>query len=202
MCVCVFYSSFFLQQNSFSFPGKLVFEENEVLAYLKRFYGNVIEDAEPFRFQPRPAAAGNAAGDAAPAPGQRPPGGAAGADAARARQDDVVRMDNDLDMRRNSPQQDVDGSHRGNRVHSNAQEPNGVLGDGKSVDAAVARDALLTDELRLAAASRSGLTGIDLSLCVAFYVMCTAILILIYYHFTVNRRMSLTGAAGKLFSKV
>ena len=46
--------------------------------------------------------------------------------------------------------------------------------------------------------SSSGLMSIDLSMCVAFYVMCTAIIILIYYHFTVNRRMTM---GFKLLSK-
>ncbi len=43
-----------------------------------------------------------------------------------------------------------------------------------------------------------GLNSTDISLCVAFYLLCTAIIILIYYHFTVNKRMSLSLAIFKV----
>ena len=152
-----------------SIAGKLVFDENEVLHFLKKFYGkdNIIDDAEPYQFSPRSV------------PSTRSP----------LRKYTQKRSSDFNNRKRNSFKTFTDrpagmGKSKWNfdedRISRLRKEEEGTW--------------LLSEELH----SSSGLTRIDLSMCVVFYIMCTTIIILIYYHFTVNRRMMM---GFKLLSK-
>ena len=154
--------------------GKLVLQEDEVLLFLKRFYSkhSIIEDAEPYKFSPRSVQTTT-----------RPP--------AQHRYN-TRRPTTTLDFKRRK------GYYKSTVKDGLEEKPKPAFDEER-----IAKLRQREEETRLLSArlhsASSGLNGMDLSLCLAFYLMCTAIIMLIYYHFTVNRRMQI---GFKLLSKV
>ena len=137
-----------------------------MLGFLKRFYSkySIIEDVEPYHFSPR-----SVQSTARPSTPRRI---------------DTQRPTARLDLKRRK------GYYRSTLKDKLEEKPKPAFDEERvaRLRQQEAETRLLSAQLR---AASSGFSRIDLSLCLAFYLMCTAILILIYYHFTVHRRMQI-----------